>query len=589
MSYVIYLIIIIAVWGFTYGAYLGLSKGLSASARHQQASRFAIGAILAVAPAAVTELQSVAAPLWYVYALSAAWMLTFPPIDLATRRHHATEIDNKLDFAFGLYLAGWLSAAWLACQAWVPGSAVASVAFAVVEYIILAIILLQWTHFVIYGAGINHDGLRLAMNTYPSEIWEFIKSFPLWGVIAGFVAAVGISAAWFYGAITAGLTAGTPDTPAWCPWVEAALFIALSFITFRGSHSPWRRSGIVALYYDNRDYLRQINEYTSKAPERRQALGDVARLPRRGRTFVLVIGESASRDYMSAFTPQPGGIDTTPWLSARAADPATVLFDNAYSCHFQTVPTLTRALTAANQKNGLTFAAAPSVVDAAHALGLTVHWYSNQSHIGANDTPVSLMAESADKYAWTRLALTRIPYDDTLMEFLPEVKPDTDNLIVLHLKGSHFNYESRYPAERAIVVPRPGKEGYVDHYHNSLAFTDSVLRQVWEYCTEHLNLAAMIYCSDHADIPTSRRSPVFNGIERLRIPLFVALSPEYAAENPALAKGLREMRHDLFVNDFLYDLTLSVLSPDAFPLPHPQPPLLSLLGTLPLPGQSPNS
>ncbi len=42
------------------------------------------------------------------------------------------------------------------------------------------------------------------------------------------------------------------------------------------------------------------------------------------------------------------------------------------------------------------------------------------------------------------------------------------------------------------------------------------------------------------------------------------------------------MAPHLFVNDFLYDLTLAVLSPADFSLPHPAPPLCSLLGTLPL-------
>ncbi len=153
---------------------------------------------------------------------------------------------------------------------------------------------------------------------------------------------------------------------------------------------------------------------------------------------------------------------------------------------------------------------------------------------------------------------------------------------MLHLKGSHFNYESRYPAEMALYPPAPGKEGYEAHYRNSLAYTDRVLAEVYDYCRANLNLAAMIYCSDHADIPTSRRSPVFNGVARLKIPLFVALSPGYAAENPSLLRGLRSMAPHLFVNDFLYDLTLAVLSPADFSLPHPAPPLCSLLGTLPL-------
>ena len=35
-------------------------------------------------------------------------------------------------------------------------------------------------------------------------------------------------------------------------------------------------------------------------------------------TIIMVIGESASRDYMSAFTDYP--VETTPWLSAKKTD-----------------------------------------------------------------------------------------------------------------------------------------------------------------------------------------------------------------------------------------------------------------------------
>lgn len=585
ISYCIkYIAIVVTVWIAVYILYLALSKGLSASARHQQASRFAIASLLAVAPFAIAGVEHITAGLWAIIGGSAAWIMTWPLLDLISRRHHATEIDNKMDFATGLYLCGWLSSAWLAVEMLWPGNAVAGSAFAAIEMPLIMLIVFQWGYYAIYGNAVDHDGLKLVMNTYPSEIWEYLRSFPVWAVMAGVAGCLCFTGMWFMwnvGSAPAG-------EGGWMRVVaEFALFIILSLIMFKGGHSPWRRSGLPTLYFDNRDYMHQNRLYTKRANERKRAFASVA-VPRKhnpGRTFVLVIGESASREYMSAFTPQPGGVNTTPWLSKMAAGEEaggaeTVLFDNAYSCHFQTVPTLTHALTAANQKNTLKFHKAPSIVDAAHALGMRVSWFSNQSHIGANDTPVSLMAESADECAWTRLALNRIPYDEALLDFLPRLSPETDNLLVLHLKGSHFNYESRYPAEYTLIPPAAGKEGYEAHYRNSIAYTDKVLSEIYRYCTDNLNLAAMIYCSDHADIPTARRSPVFNGVARLKIPLSVTLSPYYAAENPRLVEELRTMRHDLFINDFLYDIALAVLSPENFSLPHPEPPLYSLLGQL---------
>lgn len=586
MSYLTYVITAVAVWAAVYLLYLALSKGLSASARHQQASRFAIASVLAVAPYAVAGVTRPDMPLTAIIALSAVWCLTFPVIDLFSRRSHATEIDNKMDFALGLYLCSFLSSLWLALQALWPGNAVVGALMAAIEIPLAWIPLGQIVYLAIYGRGVDHDGLRLVMNTYPSEVWEYLRSFPLWASVVAVLGCLCFTALWFVWDI--GVATLVP-AGWWRPAILSLLAVVAAVVAFKGGHSPWRRAGVQSLWYDNLEYIRLNKLYASRAAERRRALGALpAAAPHAPRTFVLVIGESASREYMSAFTPQPGGLDNTPWLSAmaRGAEAPTVLFTDAYSCHFQTVPTLTSALTASNQKAPLKFHRAPSVVDAAHALGMRVWWYSNQSHIGANDTPVSLMAESADDFAWTRLALNRIPYDEALLDFLPRVTPETDNLVVLHLKGSHFNYESRYPSSETLVPPAPGKEGYEAHYRNSLAYTDKVLSEVYTYCRDNLNLAAMIYCSDHADIPTSRRSPVFNGEARLRIPLSVTLSPAYAAANPTLLPALTSLSSRLFVNDFLYDLTLSVLSPEAFPpsrlTPLLTPPLFSLLGTLPL-------
>ena len=66
---------------------------------------------------------------------------------------------------------------------------------------------------------------------------------------------------------------------------------------------------------------------------------------------MMVIGESASRDYMSAFTPMEH--DTTPWMRRMAEDNRhTILFPNAYSCAMHTVQSLEKALTEYNQYNG---------------------------------------------------------------------------------------------------------------------------------------------------------------------------------------------------------------------------------------------
>lgn len=581
---IIYIAAFLTVWLATYGLYLALSRGLSASARHQQLTRYLICALFAVAPMAAACADMIPAALQAAAALSLAWMLTWTVLDLVTRRGHAPEIDNKMDFAFALHLFGALSALWLLCCAVGLPVTVANIIVALVELPLLVILISQWIYFAVYRACVDHDGLNLALNSYGSEIREFFRSVPLWGVMAAVAASVAVIAGWFVWNISSVAVAGPDILTA---VLEAVLLAAVLTVMLKGKSASWPRTGIVTLWRDDMEYARRNREYADGAVERQRSLGNPGARRGTGRTFVLVIGESASREYMSAFTPQPGGVDDTPWLSCMSrsdSDGVTVLFRNAYSCHFQTVPTLTHALTAANQTNSLTFGQAASVVDLAHALGMNVFWYSNQSRVGFNDTPVSLMAEGADDFSWTRLAADGMTYDGALLDFLPRVKtdPGRDNLLVLHLKGSHFNYESRYPAEAALHKAEGGKKGYEAHYRNSLYYTDSVLEKVYDYCRRNLGLAAFIYCSDHADIPTSRRSPVFNGVERLRIPMQVTLAPDYAEANPGLVADLRSMRDRLWVNDFLYDVVAAVIAPADYTVPEPLAHPCSLLGKLPL-------
>lgn len=257
---------------------------------------------------------------------------------------------------------------------------------------------------------------------------------------------------------------------------------------------------------------------------------------------------------MEAFNPTPANAGTTPWLSDFSSrSGATFLFRNAYSCHFQTVPTLERALTEMNQYNNRRFVDSVSVVELAQSLGMEVYWYSNQGHIGVNDTPVTLVAESSQHSAWTSQRVNHQPYDEELLEFLPEIKSEGDKLVVFHLKGSHFTYSNRYPAS-AEFFPTGGGADYVAAYRNSIRYTDGILQKIFDHALKNWNLQAMVYCSDHADVPDRRRSPNFDGFGQVRIPLAVVVTEGYAEANRDVCEALAANQGRPFSNDLLFDL-----------------------------------
>lgn len=103
-----------------------------------------------------------------------------------------------------------------------------------------------------------------------------------------------------------------------------------------------------------------------------------------GELYVLVLGESSNKRHWSAW----GYVrDTTPWTASLRDDENTFFFENAYSSYCHTVPSLTKALTKANQYNGLPDAYAPSLMEVARAAGFNVFWLSNQDKTTLGDNP----------------------------------------------------------------------------------------------------------------------------------------------------------------------------------------------------------
>lgn len=271
----------------------------------------------------------------------------------------------------------------------------------------------------------------------------------------------------------------------------------------------------------------------------------------------MVIGESESRDYMSAFTNYQ--YDTTPWLNKMKKTKNFILFPNSYACKDQTVPALERALTEVNQYNNKKFFESCSIIDIAKKAGYKTYWFSNQGHIGSAETAITLVANTADKAEWTKQNLNKPQYDETLLDYLKTVNPSENNFIVLHLMGNHFNFINRYPQNFA-KFSKPNNYDLIPNYLDSIAYTDYVLQQITDFAKTALNLQALLYFSDHATIPDKRRSPNFAGFGTVRIPMFLYLSDAYIAKNNQIVQNINNNSNKYFTNDLIYEFICGILN-----------------------------
>ena len=558
MSNLQYILLACFFYITSYCYYLKISHGLGNKATYLQLRRFIPCALLAVLPAYLANFL-LTEPLFIIPAITAyLWIFTYPTLYYISNHKVSSDFEFHFEAVFGLYLIAWIGSLGILAKHITILALPFSVIFTITELFLILIPIAQLFYFGLYGSCINENGMQMLQETHYNEIIEFFKSMPWYFNCGMLFIIIAATTTIEYGNY---LTLQQPlSLSSYALLLNAIVAIFLTSYLWKKKHGVFIRTAIVEFYLDIKEYLATNKLYLTNLQQRYDKLS-VKPLgkPFDGpSTIILVIGESASRDYMKAFNPSYK-YETTPWLSEQKNNKNFILFPNAYSIGANTVYAVSNALTEMNQYNDKKFYESCSIVDIAHKLGYKVHWYSNQGHLGSADTPVTLMADTSDVAKWTKQELNEVQYDTSLINYLDEIDSHSNNFVVIHLKGSHFNFINRYPRD-FTKFGEPGKYSLEDNYANSIAFTDDVLQQIFDYGKSRLNLQAMIYFSDHATIPDKRRSPNFEGMGSLRIPLFTYFSNEYMQKNKQIVDTLKAHSNYYWTNDLAYDLLCSIFN-----------------------------
>lgn len=552
----IYIMAGICLYIASYAFYVTFSHGLGHKAEYLQLRRFIPCAILAVLPMYLVN-ESLLSPQYLLsFLVGVSWITAYPLFYYLTYHKISSDFGFHLDTVFGLYIIGWLISLKLLVQAFNIFPAITLSLISIMEYVLLALPLFQASYYLLYGTCVNTGAVTMIFETYTNEVIEYFKSMPLAVRIGTPILNIALLAGFLYFNLTSETVITAPLLPNLAIIIAVTLF--LTYYLWNTKKGVFIRTGLIELVLDVKDYLKQTKSYKTNLAKRVANLNVTQTTPfcEKPATFILVIGESESRDYMSAFCDYP--YDTTPWLKSKQASGNFLLYKNAYACKDQTVPALERAFTEVNQYNDKKFYESCSFVDIARKAGFKISWFSNQSHIGAADTAVTLVANTADTAEWTKLHLNQVQYDESLLGYLKQIDANENNFIVFHLKGSHFNFINRYPQEFA-KFSKPDTYDLIPNYIDSIAYTDYVLQQIQEYAAKHLNLQAMVYFSDHATIPDKRRSPNFGGFANVRIPLFTFFADEYISNHPHVYSSLKANQDKYWTNDLAYELICGIL------------------------------
>ncbi|MTH45474.1 kdo(2)-lipid A phosphoethanolamine 7''-transferase [Intestinirhabdus alba] len=160
-----------------------------------------------------------------------------------------------------------------------------------------------------------------------------------------------------------------------------------------------------------------------------------------------------------------------------------------------------------------------------------------------------------------------------------ESHPEGKHLIIMHTKGSHFNYTQRYPRSYARWTPECigvdsgcSKAKMINSYDNSVAYVDHFIASVIDQVRD--KKAIVFYAADHGESINEREH--LHGTPRLmappeqfRVPMMVWMSDKYL-ENPRNASAFARLKQAADKNVMrrhveLYDTIMGCLgytSPD---------------------------
>ena len=486
--------------------------------------------------------------------IAVGWIVTGPYLSYTTLiQQNTVYLNNMYDIYVGLYLFAILFCLNMVARQFLPRKISAPI-MTLLQFAAFFIIALQWVYYALYHSCITTSGALLIFQTGPAETMEYFHSLGFGKMILIVLFVIFLIGSLLFANYTQKTLPRTPIYRKILPLLSLLIIFpsvgalgeeifpyAFPIRTFIDTHDYMERS---ALYAENHDSKFENLEAVQLNP---------ANYPN---TVIVVIGESETRTLMNAYNPQH--VPNTPWLTAMKEDPDFTLFTNAYSCVWYTVPVLERALTEANFYNDKEFNSSISILDMAKKAGYKTYWFSNQGSIGVADTPITLVAKTADVSEWVDQELKQSTLDGALLHFLKKVDPNEKNFVVLHLMGSHIEYRNRYPAE--FQVFNDGNVNQEADFDNTILYTDWVLSQIFEYAKGNLNLDAMIYFSDHGSDPAKGRQPDDITFKVLRIPMFCYLSKEYQQRNPEIAATLKDHKDKFFTNDLEYEFICGILN-----------------------------
>lgn len=463
-------------------------------------------------------------------------------------------IDSRRDIMIPLYMLAFCSLLQFVLGWYLPGEIYVSI-LVLVNFLLQILPVIYVMHYRLYGDVLSEGAIISVQQTRWQEAREY--AYAIFGIkgIVFFLCALMMHTyiyIWYFGNIYGkGQGYVLPH-----PLITLVILGGMAVIFYK----EYTKGRILIAWKRVKERLETERLYAQEHDKRYAALQvdtQNALIANAPGTVILVIGESASRDYMHVYDSSLPYANT-PWLEEKLNDENFTIFNNGYASYNLTMEVLKMALTESSQYNKIDFSESISIIDIVKKAGYKTYWFSHKGRLGQENVATTMIANTTDEYRGPSQN-GEIGYDKDFLELLKNVSPQDNNFIVLHLMGSHAYYEARYP----LGEGRWNGGTVEETYANTILYTDELLKEVFEYARDNLDLQCMFYFSDHGENLQHGHHPSIRTADTLRIPMFIYLSDRYRELYKERADILKRNKNRFYSNDMVYNTIVGLLGIDS--------------------------
>lgn len=217
-----------------------------------------------------------------------------------------------------------------------------------------------------------------------------------------------------------------------------------------------------------------------------------------GQIIILILTDALRPDHMSLYGYQR---NTTPYMQQYNFIP----YNDMYACETVTARSVPCLLTSMERNSYyLSYFSKPSIFTMFKKAGFYTALISSQGSMGALSVGQSAMANDSD-YSFLNNN-NEVAYDFQLLPYFDETLNNSkkNKLIVLHINGSHWDYNTRFKTDDAKWQPlcndfsTCSTDELINSYDNTILATDNFVKQVIERIKD--KNAVIYFTSDHGQL-----------------------------------------------------------------------------------------